>query len=97
MQAVIQITPKLTFFDHMLQVPVCGSDDADVHLDCPIPADTLQLMFLNCTQKFRLQFERHFRRGGLNRANDWVELISLDFNAAAERRLKLSSIGLYLA
>src|SRR5208282_1907252 len=34
-QAVIQITPKLTLLDHLLQIPVCGCDDPDVHMDRP--------------------------------------------------------------
>src|ERR1035438_8407502 len=57
---VIQIAPKLAFLDHLLQVPVGGGDYPDVHMDRPIPADTLQFLLLNGTQKLRLQFERHF-------------------------------------
>src|SRR5271165_1151982 len=60
MQAIVQITPKLAFLDHLLQVPVGGGDKPDVDMNRAIPSQTFQFPFLDRPEQFALQLQGDF-------------------------------------
>ena len=57
-QAVIEIFPETARLNLRLQIPVCGCDDAHIHLSCLRGADRFKLTLLKHSQQFGLQFQR---------------------------------------
>src|SRR5215471_9119128 len=59
MQAVVQIAPEGSLFDHLLQVPVSSRNHAYIHLLSARAAQPLKLALLQDAQQFGLQVERN--------------------------------------
>ena len=58
-QAVIEIFTEIPLPDFLLQIPVGGGGDPDVHLNIPEPADPLEAAVLQKGEKLCLHGERH--------------------------------------
>src|SRR4029450_5002600 len=56
-QAVEQVLPKAPLRDLYLQVPVRGTDDANVDRQGLAASDPLELLFLQHTEQLRLRFD----------------------------------------
>ncbi len=59
LQAIIQVGAEAALLHHLLQILIGGGDDADVHANGPGAAEPLELLFLQNSQKLRLQLQRH--------------------------------------
>src|SRR5262245_103922 len=57
-EPVKQIASKLPVGDHLRQIPVGGSDQPYINLDCVSAAHSLKLPFLKRAQQFWLQIQR---------------------------------------
>src|SRR5438270_13677938 len=57
-QAIIKVAAELPLGNALDQIAVCGRNQADIHSDCLVAAQSLELLVLQHAQQFRLQFER---------------------------------------
>ena len=54
-KAVVEVLAECFRVDELLQVPVCGRDDPDVHLDWDVSSDPLERLVLQDAEKLCLQ------------------------------------------
>src|SRR6266436_3041802 len=57
-QAIVQVTPKLTASYHLRQIPIGCSYQADIHFVGATTAQSLELLLLQHAQQLRLQLRR---------------------------------------
>ena len=58
-QSIVEIVTKLAIGDHLFQIAVSGSDQANVGLDQFIAAQTFKLLLLQNAQQLGLKLQRH--------------------------------------
>src|SRR6202043_3841955 len=58
-QTIAEVAAKLAALRHLRQVTICCRHQPDVHLVSPSAAQTLELLFLEHSQQFRLQRQRN--------------------------------------
>jgi hypothetical protein len=53
-QPIVEITPELGACDHLSQIPIGCSDEANINLVSSTASESLELLFLQHTQQFWL-------------------------------------------
>jgi len=59
-KAIIEIFSKPFLFDRLIDIFVCGSDNADINTDHTLAANPLKFPFLKHSQQFGLQIRFEF-------------------------------------
>src|SRR4030042_6631970 len=60
-ETVIQVLPKFSLLDFLLQVPVGGGNDADIDKDHLRAPDSLEFLLLKDAEDLRLGLQAHVR------------------------------------
>src|SRR5258708_25050112 len=58
-QTIVEVAAELAVIHHLLQIPICCSNQPDVHLMSASASQTLKLLFLQDAQQFGLQGRRN--------------------------------------
>src|SRR5260370_34213605 len=59
LQAIVKVTAKLLFHDHLTEIGIRSRQQSDIDPLCASTAQSFALLFLEHSEELRLQFERY--------------------------------------